>query len=365
MWSKFLLKRMVDKSFVRLSESRCLRNRNKHSQCSLCEEVCPQPAINITDGKLTLDSSKCSNCRLCIHVCPTEAFNYEFEQLHKYEQKIQSCESVCFSCEEQGDPSTDVILPCVSSLRPEMLMIGTLYEKEIQILWNEKRCLSCKSNWTHKRDLIWINEWNGSNISECNVEIIDNKDARIASKRKVSRRELFSLSKNKTKDQVAHLVFDSFDQSSNLRDKLSLTDRRKYLLSCLKGKNSIGNIPDKIAKKLGIVKLEVTNNCQLCRKCSATCPTGALKLEETEEKTSLIFQAHYCIDCDICENVCLEIRKSSINFEEIRKSTLLHETKLNECPGCGDKKIETKTYCEECNVKQVRKSILYQNGEFD
>lgn len=355
------MKRMIDKSFVRLSENRCLRNRNKHSQCSLCEEICPQPALSIIDGMLNFDSSKCSNCRLCIHVCPTEALNYEFEQLHKYEQKIESCQSVCFACEEQGDPSTDVILPCVSSLTPEMLMIAAVYDKRMQILVDEKYCSSCKSNWTGVRDLSWIKEWNESNLSDTKVEIIANKEAKVAAKRKVSRRELFSLTKIKTKEQVTTLVFDSFDNSSQMKDKLSLTERRKYLLAFLKKKNISGKVPGEIAKKLGTVKITATNNCLLCQKCSAMCPTGALKLSETEAAKALTFNPQYCIDCDICEHVCLEISKQPISFEEIETTIILQERKLTKCPSCEEKKLETLNFCEECQVKQVRKSVLLQN----
>lgn len=361
MWQKFLMKRIIDKSFVRLSENRCLRNRNKHSQCSLCEEICPQPALSFVDGKLTLDSSKCSNCRLCIHICPTEALNYEAEQLHKYEQKIQSFESICFSCEEQGDPSTDVILPCVSVVTPEMVMIADLYDKKVQILWSEKHCRSCKSNWSHERDFSWINEWNDCKTSENKIEVIDAKEAKIATKRKISRRELFSLTKNRTKEQVATLVFDSFDNSSDMKNKLSLTDKRKYLLAYLNKKNILGVVPKKVAKKLGTINLKVTSNCQLCQKCSATCPTGALNIVETEDSKSLLFKPQHCIDCDICEHICLEISKHPIAFEQIVTETVLQEEKVTKCPSCGDNKLETQTYCEECKVKHARKNILQQS----
>jgi NAD-dependent dihydropyrimidine dehydrogenase PreA subunit len=361
MWQKFLMKRMIDKSFVRWSENRCLRNRNKQSQCSLCEEICPQPALVIEDGKLTFDHSTCSNCRLCIHVCPTEAFNYEFEQLHKYEQKIQSYESVCFSCGEQGDSNTDVILPCVSSLTPEMLMIADLHDKKVQILWDEKHCRSCKSNWTHERDFSWVREWNKSEASNNKVEIINKKGEKLAAKRKITRRELFSFTKNKTKEQLATLVFDSFDHAPNFKNKLPLTERRKYLLAYLKKNSELGIVPKKVAKKIGVVNISVTSNCKICQKCSATCPTGALTIVETEDTKSLTFQPQQCIDCDICEHACLEISKHPIKFEEITLKKVLLEQKLTNCPSCGEKKLEFENYCEECTVKHARKNILQQN----
>ncbi|OIJ11595.1 hypothetical protein BKP35_11675 [Anaerobacillus arseniciselenatis] len=361
MWQKLLMKRMIDKSFVRWSETRCLRNRNKHSQCSACVDICPQPALKIVDGQLSFKDDHCSNCKLCVHVCPTEAMYYEYEQLYKYEQKIQSYETVCFSCEEQGNGSTDVILPCISALTPEMLMIADLYGKEKQIFWNEKTCQTCKSNWSHERNLDWVDDWNKSDVFKSNVNIISHPEQKITNKRKLTRRELFSFTKDKSKEHVATLVFDSFDNFTNIKNKLSLTDRRKYLVAYLKRKNMSGKVPDKMAKKLGVVNINVTSNCQLCQKCSAVCPTGALKIVETEEMKALTFQAQHCIDCDICEHVCLEISKQSICFEEIQNKTVLQEQKLNKCPSCGDVKLENDTYCDECNVKQVRKNILLHN----
>jgi len=44
--------------------------------CKLCEEICPESAIKMKDGKPTWVKEKCSHCLGCISRCPVEAIQY-------------------------------------------------------------------------------------------------------------------------------------------------------------------------------------------------------------------------------------------------------------------------------------------------
>lgn len=315
MWQNYF--NSLNKGFVKVNTDRCLQTISESSLCTRCEEICPQPAIKTVNRKIDFDPESCSNCRLCVHVCPTEAIQTERETLKNYEAKIKSVDTVNFACEDYGSKDTDVILPCVLSLNPEMLLIASVNRKKINIVWDEKICITCHSNWTQKRCLDWIEEWNSCNVSEQKVNIIRRKKLKIGLKPTFPRKELqitTSLKKDKIKSK--------YKKST---EKISLTERRMYLLRNFKKISSLGQIPKQVAEKFGLTNLKIGNHCQLCFTCTSKCPTGALIKHEEGRKKALIFKPRNCIDCDICEHSCIEINKKPINFEEVYQDIKVNE----------------------------------------
>ncbi len=304
--------------------NRCLHTVNESSLCTLCEDICPQPALKIVNRKLQVDESQCSSCRLCVHVCPTEAIQKESEELEKYEQQIHERDTVYFACKEYGSKDTDVILPCVLSLTPEMLMISALHNKKVYIVWDEKLCLSCHSNWTQKRCLEWIGDWNHHQMSEEKVEIIANKKNKLGIKPKLSKTDILFMKNNETNSMSR----DRSDEVSKAAktNKLPLTERRRYLIAYIDKANKVGRIPKSISEKVGLVNIRVTDNCQLCFKCSTVCPTGALFHQDENGAKTLMFNPKSCINCDICEHSCIEIEKEPIKFEDIDAVSVLNKS---------------------------------------
>ncbi|WP_107689603.1 glycyl-radical enzyme activating protein [Coprothermobacter proteolyticus] len=48
-------------------EFRCMR-------CGTCQEVCPQHALELTQGGVVIDRTQCTRCGVCAHYCPTTAW---------------------------------------------------------------------------------------------------------------------------------------------------------------------------------------------------------------------------------------------------------------------------------------------------
>lgn len=44
--------------------------------CGLCEKICPEKVISISDGKPQWNKSKCGKCSACINRCPSRAIQY-------------------------------------------------------------------------------------------------------------------------------------------------------------------------------------------------------------------------------------------------------------------------------------------------
>ncbi len=41
--------------------------------CGACVAACPNGALSLKDGKVTLDKKKCKNTWKCVEVCPVQA----------------------------------------------------------------------------------------------------------------------------------------------------------------------------------------------------------------------------------------------------------------------------------------------------
>ena len=48
---------------------------NKCINCGVCEKVCREDAISITDGQISVDADKCNYCGRCAFSCPTDAYD--------------------------------------------------------------------------------------------------------------------------------------------------------------------------------------------------------------------------------------------------------------------------------------------------
>ena len=200
----------------------------------------------------------------------------------------------------------------------------SLYNKKIQILWDEKICLSCHSNWTHKRCFQWIDDWNSTFQTEHKIDIIKDKKKR----KRISTKLSFKLLSEWLKDKRYKLdgsLLNELDGSDHHEGKLSITVKRSYALVFLKKAKRTGLIAQTIATKMRLANVKVTENCMLCGICSEFCPTGALLLNNNKQKVTLTFNPQYCINCDICENSCLEIKKGPIKFEELNIIKIIKE----------------------------------------
>ncbi len=62
---------------------------------------------------------------------------------------------------------------------------------------------------------------------------------------------------------------------------------------------------------LGLVAIN-PETCTGCGNCARACPTDALVVHEEESTTELVFEASRCLACNICLDLCPEIRREAI-----------------------------------------------------
>lgn len=118
---------------LQLNPTRCVRTRHAASSCTVCADACPQHAIALDRGTLTLRASACTRCGLCAALCPMSALalNPADETLaHAVRaRRAAGAEVVVFACEGCGSfgaasavheahaPNpTEITLPCLLRL---------------------------------------------------------------------------------------------------------------------------------------------------------------------------------------------------------------------------------------------------------
>ncbi len=118
---------------LRLDPARCVRTRHAASNCTVCADACPQHAIELGRGTLTLRDSACTRCGLCASLCPMSALALDpaDEALaHAVRaRRATGAEVVVFACEGCGTfgaasavheahaPNpTEITLPCLLRL---------------------------------------------------------------------------------------------------------------------------------------------------------------------------------------------------------------------------------------------------------
>lgn len=72
-------------SHLAIRSANCLNTISPLAQCSTCQQICPQQALQLRDGQW--HAGHCSLCGLCTVVCPTQVFQIDQPSLLQYESK--------------------------------------------------------------------------------------------------------------------------------------------------------------------------------------------------------------------------------------------------------------------------------------
>ena len=49
-------------------------------QCGICQEVCPDDAVKVTDERYEIDYDYCKGCGICAYECPADAIEMNPEE---------------------------------------------------------------------------------------------------------------------------------------------------------------------------------------------------------------------------------------------------------------------------------------------
>ena len=290
---------------VRLAPARCLRSRLNTCDCRRCLDVCAAGALSLVGRRIELDQPKCTACMACTAVCPNDALTGE-PDLPPLLAVIASRPPTAVCCSRgRLNPGAGVTVPCLGIFSTEALLaLGRSGSDGIRF-----------------------------DLSGCDNCINHHAAVRF-------RASLEHL-RNQLTDLPTPLMIDD---GCNPTTEIAAPGRRAYLSHCLAGlsqaspvghpqrsaaeRTSGGRIGDKripthvrilervIASaeeggreqltSLCCYRLTIDDRCTSCRRCTAICPTGAIRLQRSEPKGHVVFTAAHCSGCGLCISFCRE-----------------------------------------------------------
>ncbi|MEF2144032.1 MAG: 4Fe-4S dicluster domain-containing protein [Desulfovibrionaceae bacterium] len=176
-------------------------------------------------------------------------------------------------------------------------------------------------------------------------QCVRHKTAQLVEKHSVSRRDFFSLF------QPRPAPTETVEQSPSTTVSLPASARAN-LHSALRTLACSGRLP----ADFPAAELSISASCNGCGACANTCPTEALECVRASSGFRLLFATWKCIDCGLCETVCLS--KSISRGPATRESFMAPAPRtlcagpLQVCKRC-DAKVSglVNGYCQVCARK--------------
>ncbi len=327
---------------VLIRADRCVKVRNRNSNCSLCTDICPAgEVIDIERNEISLDGGACVKCGACTTLCPTSALAPLMPTDDALDRSAEAAVSadgkqVVFACgriaaRHVGDPRKFAEVPCLSRI-DEQLLVRLAAQGAERLVLVDGECRTCKYRHTRKvtgRVVDTANQLLEAWGSEARVEWTGEfpEDVLLEDERGLygqARRSFFLDTKDNAKDAAittAVLKLKLEDHQPTLRERLQVgtghmpqfsVERREALLNAL---DQLGSpVAETIDTRLfGSVRIdgEVCNGCGMC---TVFCPTGALvkadapKTDGPDGKPRMRyeFSAADCVQCNLCADACFK-----------------------------------------------------------
>lgn len=350
-----LLDRWLNTTSVDVSQSRCLKSRYKRSSCQKCIALCPQRAVSFGQ-EIKIDDSTCNGCGICVNVCPTGAFELNNHSYTKLLSQIDNRGTIIFSCAESS--SSGIKVPCVGFLSSSFLLsIVIARKKSVEI--NIRECQGCSNH----SGLNVIHETVRNvramlNVLGMEAEIhLNDNDSLGASENCYSRRELFTLFRNRTASKVSDVI--EIVNPPVLKDSYreqKIPEHRKLLQHYWP---ELSEQVLEFSSCFPFTQVEISQECDLCNVCVKACPAGALIKSENEKKVTLKHNIDFCVKCGLCSEIC---PRKAVKYPETVELSIfnrkldveLKEFPKSHCGECGRDFIATKDslLCNACSAKK-------------
>lgn len=369
----FKFEKLIDKATRRmqkiyLKDERCCKVRSPLSKCAKCIDSCPINAIEIKNSKIYIKEN-CIECGICAGECPTKAILIQEPtelKLYEYIDELQkddfSAGISCIHNEKNYDNTFKV--PCLGALTLEFLLGVNLSFDTIKIIYSMDRCKNCVvSNGIdkyleklHKIEVIKsdlgiskqalesIESMPKSKIKKIYNEDIDDE----------RRQFLFGVFKNveNTMNNLPNIAIDYFLGSNDTSEKKIVKQVRET-----KSFNIINNSIDLIDCNDNdeiefFKKPYLKDECKFCKACTILCPTGALKIIESNDSLKLKLSNRACNGCELCKDICYHnaiAMKNKTIYDICNDNTeIIAEGTVAECKIC-QRKIKSNKVREICD----------------
>lgn len=357
----------VKKGTLDFNAKVCVRYRSRDAQCRICEQVCPEGAINWDKEDEVFDGLLCSECGICIAECPVEALSLadmspasvqrgvtELESLLMEESSAgssgnseadgQRSDLILLACRRQTERSEELAalarsyviadVKCVGSISPAFLTSMSVSANG-QIVFVSNGCENCPDRSGYESFANFLDSVNEALDGPAPFQIIDPRSMVASENRSgetmrprhvamyrniikedngLSRREFFkgmsSSAAHHAGKAVSERVLSISDQQlKDVRYENRVPVSRQLLLQVIgsKGEGWSARSSSELSRHLRIARIDVSEDCDLCFTCSDLCPTSALTEKGepiSEDSETLLFYQERCTACNLCAEVC-------------------------------------------------------------
>lgn len=350
---------------IEFKQKACRNFMNNQLVCTDCIDVCPQNALSLENKIPKVNYNKCTNCGLCISTCEVLAFDNKRKSYSNIIKQIDEFTDSNITCDEATNYRKGIKIPCYLNIDFALLCRISNYRDNITLYIGS--CSRCsvsdrESVIKHLSDLQkQLDKYSISlSINVQEKKLRDKKDVVVDG---LTRRDL--LKKINIKE-LRNFKYE--DRGSKKRTKPSkvatkkrILLKRKIINSTLKKSEVKANFELSANNFLTINEVEDCNGCGICVKL---CPTSAMKWQDNNNKSQLIFNSTDCIACKRClacpENVITFSPVSLENyFDKVDK--VLTTVNLVNCEKCGEifRTNSEEKLCTICKNESKRKEVNY------
>lgn len=278
----------------------CLRNISPLSSCSSCETLCPEQSLVFQDDKW--QAVNCSLCGLCAMVCPTQVFQIDQHRIIQY----QKGEPLSLCCSQNTAALSDALrVNCIQQFSPLSLIYLLYHHPKLTIHLSPDTCQKCRHGWYAQGLIQQLEQYQ---IPPDKLQIIlqeaDSAQPAAQNQRRDLFRNLFQHTEKHSKKTVINTVEKltaGFSSAEMPEEKTEIFPVRLPLYALYVKKQ----LPVHDEAELPFRQMTCVS-CTFCSACTHVCPTQALTLSISETEKQLNFQPELCINCNLCQSVCMQ-----------------------------------------------------------
>jgi len=258
--------------------NRCTRYISPKSQCTKCIDACPAEAIFLEDGKPSVQTDSCIECGYCVAICPVQAIEGFLPKRTIKQKKL--------IIDGKKPPTVKELL----AYYKEGITTIVYQTKNIDPIWNE--VIGRTNIALHK-------------LGEEPFQVTNNFEE-IVEKRKISRRELFTIWKKDLQKVGRHITPAKWRFNHRSLNLAKYYPNHQF-----------------VDFSIDIEK------CTLCQTCQKVCEQGCFEI------TNMTFKINpqKCTTCSLCQDICPE---KAITLKEMISSlqSIEYPVYENECTSC-------------------------------